>query len=475
MIFNSATFGVFLILVFFIYWKIVHRSLRLQNVFILLSSYVFYGWWDIRFLSLILVSSLVDYTAGQKIAASTSPRMRKTWLGLSLIINLGILATFKYFDFFVLSFQALLEQFGFHASWSTLNLILPVGISFYTFQTLSYTIDIYRKQLSPTCDWVAFFAFVAFFPQLVAGPIERAKRLLPQFTHRRIFSQRMAIQGCRLFLWGLFKKTVIADNLAVYVDLIYGQPEGFHGWTVILATVFFAFQVYCDFSGYSDMAIGTGRLLGFDLMTNFRTPYFSKSFREFWHRWHISLSTWFRDYVYIPLGGNRGSLYRHLFNLILTFILSGLWHGANFTFLAWGALHGFFISIELLLGSRTEPHFKVPDLLKIVATFCLVSLAWVFFRSDNIGDAFVLLQNIFMLETSHSLLDIFDTQRQLIYLSLCLFIFLTLEILMKKEDFNQWITKQSRNSRWMIYHLLMISILLFGNFDNAPNFIYFQF
>ena len=340
MLFNSLIFPIFLVAAFAIYWLLARAPLKVQNLFLIGASYLFYGWWDPRFLSLIFVSSLVDYVVGRVLAKETRPGRRKTLLTVSLLTNLGILGFFKYFNFFIDSFVELLALVGIEAHVTTLRIILPVGISFYTFQTLSYTIDIYRKKIDHTEDAIAFFAFVSFFPQLVAGPIERAASLLPQFLRKREFELDKAKDGMRQMLWGFFKKVVIADNVAGHVNTIFDGYHSYDGFTLFLGVFFFAIQIYCDFSGYSDIAIGVARLFGFSLMRNFAFPYFSRDIAEFWRRWHISLSTWFRDYVYIPLGGSRtATRARHIANIIITFTVSGLWHGANWTFVIWGFLN----------------------------------------------------------------------------------------------------------------------------------------
>ncbi len=397
MLFNSFAFAVFLPVVFGLYWALGRQRTRMQNGLLLVASYVFYGWWDPRFLSLIVVSSIVDYVVGLRMAAEEQRARRKALLIVSLATNLGILGFFKYFNFFVDSFAELLGLFGLHANMPALRIILPVGISFYTFQTLSYTIDIYRREIEPTRDMLAFFTFVAFFPQLVAGPIERAKSLLPQFLGERSFDTERAKDGLRQMLWGLAKKVVIADNLAGHVDDIFRGAPDLDGMTLFLGTFFFAVQIYCDFSGYSDIAIGTARLFGFSLMRNFAFPYFSRDIAEFWRRWHISLSTWFRDYVYFPLGGSRVGKPRHIWNLIVTFTVSGFWHGANWTFIIWGFLNAVYYvplmlvkhhrrNLDTVAEGRLLP--SVREALAMLATFGATLIAWVFFRAATVGDAF---------------------------------------------------------------------------------------
>ena len=380
MLFNSTEFIFFFTIVFFSYWFLFSKSNQFQNILILFSSYLFYAWWDLRFLVLIIISSLTDFLAGIFIQKNKKNKQRKSILFISLFTNLGILFCFKYFNFFIDNFLMVLKSFNISTNIEFIEIILPIGISFYTFQSLSYTIDVYNKKINATNNIIAFFAFVSFFPQLVAGPIERAKNLLPQFCKPRVFDYEFALSGCKLILIGLFKKMVIADSLSIVVDMIYANPADYLGLPTLIATVFFAFQIYCDFSGYSDIAIGLARLLGFKLMLNFETPYFSKSLSEFWRRWHISLSSWFRDYIYIPLGGSRVSETKVSFNIMVTFLLSGLWHGANWTFILWGALHGFVVVIEKQILTVTN-HLKnnfVIDFMKISLTFSFVCITWIF-------------------------------------------------------------------------------------------------
>ena len=412
MTFTSLTFICFLPLVFSLYWLL--KKPERQNVLLIITSYIFYGWWDYRFCALILFSSLLDFGLGWVLGQSQSERRRKLLLAASVIANVGLLGLFKYFNFFADSFSAMTTNFGWSPDPTTLNLILPVGISFYTFQTLSYTIDIYRRQIRATHNLVDYLAFVSFFPQLVAGPIERAANLLPQFSAPRAFDSSLARSGCRLILWGFFKKMVIADRLSVIVDEIYSDPTAFGGPLLAFATVAFAFQIYCDFSAYSDIAIGTARLFSIRLMRNFAYPYFSQSVSEFWRRWHVSLSTWFRDYVYIPMGGSRVSKTQRSINLLTTFVVSGFWHGAGWQYLAWGGIHG--SAVAAGYGSRkpseSSPKIKTADdgsptpggerfipsfrtAGKILLTFSIVCLCWVFFRAESIGDALLIVGKIF--------------------------------------------------------------------------------
>lgn len=395
MLFNSLPFVIFLPVVFLLYWSLQKAPLRFQNLFIIMASYFFYGWWDWRFLSLIIVSSATDYFAGLLIHSSRTDGRRKGILLASLAVNLGILAFFKYFNFFAASFADLLGNLGIPSDIHTLRIVLPIGISFYTFQTMSYTIDVYRRRMKPTRDAVSFFAFVSFFPQLVAGPIERAANLLPQFLKRRSFDYGLAVEGARQILWGLFKKIAVADAVASSVGYVYRNFDSMGGLSLWIGTFLFGIQIYCDFSGYSDIAIGTAKLLGFKLMRNFAMPYFSRDIPEFWSRWHISLSTWFRDYVFIPLCGGshaKPSNRRRMAAVIATFCLSGLWHGAGWHFILWGLLHGVLYLMGSLARSwrlrRAMPEKgRMRGMLAVTGTFVLVTFAWVFFRSPDISVA----------------------------------------------------------------------------------------
>ncbi|WP_226389026.1 MBOAT family O-acyltransferase [Penaeicola halotolerans] len=477
MIFNSLEFAIFLPLVFLAYWFIFNRSIQARNVFLLVISYIFYGWWDWRFLGLIAFSSVVDYWAGIRIASTTTLKTKKAFLWLSLGVNLGLLGLFKYFNFFMTSLAEGLSQLGIHADPFTLNVILPVGISFYTFQTMSYSIDVYRGQLTPTKDPIAFFAYVSFFPQLVAGPIERAVNLLPQFAVKHRFSYEQGAAGMRLILWGLFKKVVIADNCAIYVNQIFDNYQTASSLELILGAVLFAFQIYGDFSGYSDIAIGTAKLFGFDLMVNFRTPYFSRDIAEFWRRWHISLSTWFRDYVYIPLGGSRVSKGRAIFNTFVIFIVSGFWHGANWTFIVWGALNALYFLPLLLRGKnrnnldtvaegRYLPNLK--EFLQLSLTFALTCIAWVFFRAENVSAAWGYLGGMFQNDFTLTLVN-----RNFHFVMLMIGAWIVLE----------WITRVCnipfQNQRGLLRRafdfVLLLAVLTMGPSGQNLEFIYFQF
>ncbi len=481
MLFNSTTFFVFLVIIFVVFWKTIKYSQRFGNLVLLTGSYIFYGWWDWRFLILIIISSAIDFFIGGKIYKSNDGKIRKLLLVTSILLNLGMLFFFKYFNFFIDSFKVLFSPFADTGQWSTLNIILPVGISFYTFQTLSYTIDIYKRKIKPTKSALTFFTFVAFFPQLVAGPIERASNLIPQFDTKRKFSFALDSSGLKLILWGLFKKMVIADQLAVIVNAVYSAPDNFNGWGIIFATFLFGFQIYCDFSGYSDIAIGTARLFGIELMTNFQTPYFSTSFREFWHRWHISLSTWFRDYLYIPMGGNRDKIQKWVRNIIVTFTVSGLWHGASFTFLIWGFLHGFFLVAEHFVSPVFRINHKLKNIIGFVITFLVVNVAWLFFRAENWNHLTVLVDNIFSPKTLgfDSFLALIARSsvltapgRMLLYIFP---VFILIEIFLGKKEFNQLLSRSPKYIRWGFYYIILFSILIFGVLNSAPQFIYFQF
>lgn len=404
MLFDSFDFAVFLPLVFFGYWFVVNKHLKLQNLFILAASYTFYGWWDERFLALIAFSTLVDFLVGRGLEKSVVERNRKLLLWLSIAVNLGLLGYFKYSDFFIESFTDAFSFFGRPIEWRGIGIVLPVGISFYTFQTLSYTIDVYKRKISPTKDLIAFSAFVSFFPQLVAGPIERSTRLLPQFSKPRRFESSQAIDGLRQILWGLFKKMVIADNCALFVNDVFGNYAEQSGSTLLLGAVFFFFQVYGDFSGYSDIAIGTGRLFGFSLSQNFAFPFFATSISKFWQRWHISLTTWCRDYIYIPLGGNRGRKIFQFRNTLITFSIMGLWHGAQWTYVIWGVLNAIYFipsfikkstEQESLPSNKLIPGFR--EIIGMLYVFLAISISLVFFRADDMSHALSYFHQLFSL------------------------------------------------------------------------------
>lgn len=467
MTFTTITFLVFYALFFMAWWLVAAKNKVLRNVFILVASYIFYGWWDWRFLTLIFFSSLVDFTAGWYIGNTASPVKKKILMAISLITNLGLLGFFKYFNFFITSFIDLSTSLGYNPDVHTLKIILPVGISFYTFQTLSYTLDIYHGRLKPTSKIIDFFAFVSFFPQLVAGPIERASHLLPQFTRTVSFDYARTVEGLRLMLWGFFKKLVIADSLGKIVNLYFENPGGYDPLSAWIAILAFTFQIYCDFSGYSDIAIGCARTLGFDLMTNFQTPYFSRSFSDFWRRWHISLSSWFRDYVYIPLGGNQHGTTRYAFNIMITFLLSGLWHGANYTFLIWGGMHGLFLVLERLVWKKQKPAWIWTGVV-----FVLTLLLWVPFRAENVQQMWTVYASLLGHAGSLHIAPLTPYYATLAILFLA---FVAWERYMNTTPFHLKIQSVKRPGRLIVYYTLLFLIFLYGDFNNAPSFIYFQF
>jgi D-alanyl-lipoteichoic acid acyltransferase DltB (MBOAT superfamily) len=484
MLFNSIDFAIFLPIVFVLYWFVTQKNLKLQNFLVVVVSYVFYGWWDWRFLSLIVFSTLVDYVIGVLLSKEEHTIKRKLYIGISIVVNLGFLGFFKYYNFFLDNFITAFSFFGQSISGSGLNIILPVGISFYTFQTLSYSIDVYRKKLEPTKDFVAFSAFVCFFPQLVAGPIERASSLLPQFYKKRQFEYEKAVDGMRQILWGLFKKVVIADNCAILVNTIFENQESYSGSSLLIGAFLFSFQIYGDFSGYSDIAIGTSRLFGFNLMQNFAFPYFSRDIAEFWRRWHISLSTWFRDYLYIPLGGSKGTLTKTIFNVFIIFVVSGFWHGANWTFIFWGFINALFIIPSILLKTHRNnldivakdsilPSLK--EFLSVIITFVITTLIWVFFRAESLESAFYIINKIF----SESMLKIPQLNSNFLsvkILSIFIVLFIIIEWLGRK---NRFAIEENLNAipkvlRWVFY-LVIVGLIFFYGINDNLQFIYFQF
>jgi D-alanyl-lipoteichoic acid acyltransferase DltB (MBOAT superfamily) len=482
MLFNSLDFAIFLPIVFILYWCVTNNNLKLQNLLIVAASYLFYGWWDWRFLFLILFSTIVDYSVGMALKTESNQTKRKVLLWISILVNLGFLGFFKYYNFFLENFVTTFSFFGNPINPQGLNIILPVGISFYTFQTLSYTIDVYKRKLTATKDFVSFSAFVSFFPQLVAGPIERATHLLPQFYKRRKFDYALAVDGMRQILWGLFKKIVIADNCAEFANQIFNNSADMNGSTLVLGAIFFTFQIYGDFSGSSDIALGTSRLFGFDLMQNFNFPYFSRDIAEFWRRWHISLSTWFRDYLYIPLGGSRGGTWMKVRNTFLIFIISGFWHGANWTFIVWGALNAIYFlpllltnnnrnNLETVAKGKLFPSLK--ELSFMLLTFGLTFFAWIFFRADNIGHAISYISEIL----SPSLFSIPKLNGMIGALRTIILVAIFVLVEWKGREGQYAIadfgTNWIRPIRWMFYFTIIIIILAFTG--NEQQFIYFQF
>lgn len=483
MLFNSIDFAIFLPIVFILYWFVTNKNLRFQNFLIVAASYIFYSWWDWRFLALILFSSVVDFIIGKKLRDEGNKNKRKALLLTSVLVNLGFLGFFKYYNFFLDNFISAFSVFGTEIKANSLNIILPVGISFYTFQTLSYTIDVYNRKLQPTKDFIAFSAFVSFFPQLVAGPIERATHLLPQFYKERSFDYSKAVDGMRQILWGLFKKIVIADNCAEHANVIFNNSADYSGSTLVLGALFFTFQIYGDFSGYSDIAIGTSRLFGFDLMRNFNFPYFSRDIADFWRRWHISLSTWFRDYLYIPLGGSRGGPWMKIRNTFIIFIVSGLWHGANWTFIVWGALNAIYFlplllsnknrtNLETVAKGRLLPNFN--ELANMLLTFSLIVFAWVFFRAENIEHAISYISKIL----SPSLFETpkFTGMSRALTTIILIGFFLLVEWHGRESKYaiSEIGKRWNRSLRWAFYSLIIIAIGMFMPSIESP-FIYFQF
>ncbi len=473
MLFNSIEFGVFLLIVFILYWFVTNKKIKIQNLLLLLASYLFYGWWDWRFLSLIIISSFIDFTAGAKIFSAKRKKERKNWLLVSLISNLGFLSIFKYYNFFAESFSELMNIFGWKPNDLTLKIILPVGISFYTFQTLSYTIDIYRKEFRPTKSIISFFTYIAFFPQLVAGPIERASNLLPQIEKKRVFKKEWFNAGFIQILIGLFRKIVIADTLGMYVDSVYGNLEVHNSSTILFATFLYAFQIYYDFSGYSDIAIGTAKLLGFKFTQNFNLPYFSKSLTEFWRKWHMSLSFWLRDYLYISLGGNRKGIKITYRNLILTMLLGGLWHGSSWNFIIWGGIHGLVLSIEKYLNSsKLLLSIRKIDAFGYLITFSIVLLSWVFFRTQSLGSAIFTIKKIFSLDYNTPFIGDINTLANAV-------VVLAIGILFDLYLFNKNISLENLGAKFSIVKISIIAtliiILINLFYSTSSNFIYFQF
>lgn len=488
MTFTTLSFILLLTTTFLLYWGIRQRSR--QNWLLLLVSYLFYGWWDYRFCCLLFISSVADYFIGLKLVEAKQVRWRRLFLITSLLVNLGLLGFFKYWNFFTESFVSSLATLGWQVDFFTVQIILPVGISFYTFQTLSYSIDIYRGQLKPTRNIVDYLVYVSFFPQLVAGPIERATHLLPQFQQPRTFDYQQAVDGCQQILWGFAKKMLVADNLAPIVDAAYSNPADFPGPQLAFATVAFAFQIYCDFSAYSDIAIGVSRLFGFDLMRNFAYPYFSQSMAEFWRRWHISLSTWLRDYVYIPLGGSRvTSPLRQATNVMATFLISGLWHGAAWNFLVWGGIHGGAVLVEKL-WSRS-PSLRLRDVpggpgwlpqpvaaFKIALTFTIVCVAWVFFRAQTLSDANLILTRIaadfFNLSAYQSLGTVLAPSPIVKGVLVVLPVFVGIEWLQRSHAHPLVLKRLPQPVRWLVYTTVVWVTLFFGTWSTGQ-FVYFQF
>lgn len=482
MLFNSISFAIFLPIVFIFYWFITNKNLKAQNILLLLASYFFYACWDWRFLFLLIFSTLLDFFTGLKMAEASCQKVKRFWFWLSIIVNVGFLAVFKYYNFFAASFAEALSHIGLHVSPWSLNVILPVGISFYTFHGLSYVIDIYKNKIAAERNFIDYSVFVSFFPLLVAGPIERATHLLPQIKKQRIFNYSIAVDGLRQILWGLFKKIVIADQCAIIANMAFNDSSHYSGSTLLIGAIFFAFQIYGDFSGYSDIALGTAKLFGIELLKNFAFPYFSRDIAEFWRRWHISLSTWFRDYLYIPLGGSKGGMFMKIRNTLIIFLVSGFWHGANWTFIIWGLLNAIYImpsiifnthrnNLDIVAKGKVFPTIK--EFLSMVITFGLAVFAWIFFRADNVGNAIGYISGIL----SPSFFSM--PQITISILSICtvvlLIFFIITEWFGREKDYalaeigNRW----PKALRLTFYYLIILAIFLF--YGNNQQFIYFQF
>ena len=480
MLFNSFEFLVFLPIVFLLYW-FIFRGRKWQNFLIVFASYVFYGWWDWRFLLLIALTSLCSYSSGLLLEYYEGQRkMQLAVSAANIVFNLGILGVFKYYNFFVENLDAMFGLMGFHLDWVTIRVILPVGISFYTFQALSYTIDIYQKKLPATHDIVEFFAYISFFPQLVAGPIERATNLLPQFQKRRQFDYAMAVDGMRQMLWGFLKKLVVADNCAMVVNDYWNQYMDLPGVSLFFIGVLFTFQIYCDFSGYSDIAIGCSRLFGFNLMQNFNFPYFSRSIPEFWRRWHISLTTWFRDYIYFPLGGSRCDKRKTIRNVFIVWGISGLWHGANWTFISWGLFHASLLAVYSIFGINTKYNQvvasgkiipSIKETLQIALTFFLVVIGWIIFRAETMTQAVDYLSAMI----TNKFFDV-SMLKGTVYLFLGLLLLFIEWLQQDKQHALQFANVRPFNYRlvrWGIYYVILWMIVKFTG--NVQTFIYFQF
>ena len=459
MLFNSLNFAIFLPFVFFLYWFATKGNLKLQNILLLVSSYFFYACWDWRFLFLLIFSTLLDYYTGIKVSDAKNQNSKKFWFWLSISANLGFLGVFKYYNFFAESFASILDNVGLNVNPWTLKVILPVGISFYTFHGLSYVIDIYKDRIKAEKNFIDYSVFVSFFPLLVAGPIERATHLLPQIQNKRTFDYSKAVDGLRQILWGLFKKVVIADQCAEYANQIFNNSTDYSGSTLVLGAIFFTFQIYGDFSGYSDIALGTARLFGIELLRNFAFPYFSRDIAEFWRRWHISLSTWFRDYLYIPLGGSKGSTWMKVRNTFIIFIVSGFWHGANWTFIVWGVLNALYImpsiifntnrtNLEIVAKGKYLPNLK--DLISIGFTFCLTGFAWIFFRAENLNHAMTYISQIF----SSSIFTIPSVRPRPLVFLLVLFIIIEWFGRENKYALEKFGLKIPHVIRWVFYYIL---------------------
>ncbi len=480
MLFNSLNFAIFLPVVFILYWFVTQKSLKIQNLLLLVASYFFYACWNYKLLFLLLFSTLLGFITAIKIHESGKTNIRQSWLWFYLAVNLGLLGIFKYYNFFASSFIGVVSSLGFHTDFWALDVILPVGISFYTFHGLSYVIDVYKKRVDPTRSFVEYAVFVSFFPLLVAGPIERATHLLPQIQQKRQFNYSEAVDGLKQILWGLLKKIVIADSCAEYVNLIFDNSTLYSGSTLALGVIFFSFQIYCDFSGYSDIAIGTGKLFGIELFQNFAFPYFSRNISEFWRKWHISLSAWFRDYVFFPLERQRFKLLGQPLNILVVFFLTGLWHGANWTFVIWGLLHGSYLILFSVLGRFGKYPTQVPRpsrvsnffyFIETLLTFLLVSFAWIFFRAKDVKHAISYIIELF----SSSIISAPELPSKAWGTIVFIGIFLAVEWLGRNQGYAighlglNW----PRPLRWALYYIIVIVIFYYAG--SEQQFIYFQF
>ncbi len=482
MLFNSMAFAVFLPIVFILYWVLPQRF---RWILLLAASYYFYMSWDVKYVFLILFTTVVSYLAGVFMEKADSKKKKRILLTSALAASLGVLFFFKYFNFFSTSLSDLAARVAIPLHPVTLELIVPVGISFYTFQTLGYVIDVYRGDVKPEHNFGKYATFISFFPQLVAGPIERTKNLLPQIDAKHTFDYDKACYGMRLIGWGFFKKLVIADNLAPRVDMIYGSINNYTGFPLVIAVFFFAIQIYCDFSGYSDIAIGTAKLFDIDLMTNFKSPYFSASIREFWSRWHISLSTWFKDYVYIPMGGNRVGKLRHAWNLMVTFLVSGLWHGAAWTYVAWGGVHGAAQVVETSIPGKHKKNEPVRHTIlwwiRVILVFVFCCLAWVLFRADNMETAIYVFQNLlkgiddFNLYMQNGILQLGIEQLEGTLLTIVIVMLAIFDYLSLRRDLMKSVNKLPIVARYVLYTVVLVFIIILSPLDSSKEFIYFQF
>lgn len=477
MLFNSIEFLIFFAIVVAAYFALHHKY---RWTLLLLASYYFYMCWDYRYVVLIVATTTVNYLSGIRISKTNQKKLKTLYLVIGLVTSLGILFFFKYFNFFGDSINFLFSKFNIFYKVPSYQFLLPVGISFYTFQTLSYTIEVYKNKQEPEYHFGIFALYVSFFPQLVAGPIERSTNLLPQLYKKVEFNYDRIRDGILIILWGFFKKVVIADRLSEYVNQVYNNPTEHSGIQLVLGTVFFAFQIYCDFSGYSDIAIGSAKIMGIDLMTNFKRPYLAKSIQEFWRRWHISLSTWFRDYLYIPLGGSRVAKWRWQYNIFITFLISGLWHGANWTFVIWGGLHGFYMLVaiwtekirnkcnNLIFGK----HDYLLKLSQVITTVFLAWFAWIFFRANSISDAFLIIKRIFI--QSSGIDNLFSNKSDLYIALICVGVLFIVELLEERIQLYSRIKKQIKPIKWIILLIILFSIIVLGKWESI-DFLYFQF